>query len=201
MPQKNWKCWNCNEDSSTTTFFCLRCNKVQKPKNLNIFETFSLFPNFIINHEEIEKKYFSLQREIHPDNFINSPENEKLFAQMHTANINDAYKKINDSVSRANELLKILGFDIKFESSIFNDVQTLNEIMFLQEELEEIQNEKEKKILQKKVENLVKNDMNTLIKNFNSKKLDEAFKTNVRISYLKKLIKDIDNFNLNRNTL
>ena len=73
--------------------------------------------------------------------------------------------------------------------------------MFLQEELEEIQNEKEKKILQKKVENLVKNDMNTLIKNFNSKKLDEAFKTNVRISYLKKLIKDIDNFNLNRNTL
>ena len=201
MSQKNLKCWNCNKYSDINSIFCVYCQKIQKPNERNIYEIFGLVPEYVINRREIEQKYFSLQRRIHPDNFMNSNENEKLFAEMHTAMINDAFKKINDSVSRANELLKILGFDINFENSTFKDTKTLHEIMFLQEELEEIRNEKEKEILQNKVENLVNDDMNTLIENFNSKKLDEAFRTNVRISYLKKLMNNIDSFILDRSTL
>ena len=101
------KCWNCGFTNKNFSFFCSRCFKVQRPIEIDSFKIFGLAYDFIINTEKLEIYYYELQNKLHPDKYMNATNEESYFSQIHSSNINIAYEKLINPISRANELLKV----------------------------------------------------------------------------------------------
>lgn len=105
-------CWNCNKKSSKTRFFCTSCEKIQEPtQNMNAYEFFTLPVQFHIDFAKLEVKYLQLSQLLHPDRYYTGSSREKLYAAMHTANLNEAHKKLKDTVLRGRHILEIVGYN------------------------------------------------------------------------------------------
>ena len=66
----------------------------------NYFELFDLTPKFIIDLNEIEKKYHQFQNQFHPDK-------ADFDSIEHSILINEAYKILSDDFLRASHLLQL----------------------------------------------------------------------------------------------
>src|SRR3546814_139679 len=101
------------------------------------FKRLSLAPCFNINLEELENKYFQLQRTLHPDNFIGATSLEKDFSKLHSAALNQGYTILKDPLKRAEHLLKIQGFDLSNKNTEVEDPNLLIEVMEMREAVDE----------------------------------------------------------------
>ncbi len=98
----------------------------------NYFEIFAFTPSFEIDLDELEKKYLEFQKEFHPDN-ASTADIEQSIA------INEAYKILKNSLSRASYILQLNGIDLENDSNAPKpDMATLEEILELQEQVAEI---------------------------------------------------------------
>ena len=174
--------------------------KIHKPIEKNCFEVFSLPLSYEINIEELEKDFFELQKEFHPDKFVNGSKEEVFFAQFHSSNINSAYECLVDPVKRGYELLRVLGFSsINHEENSFKDKSVLLEVMELQQDTENISSVKEKNEFIDRLEEKVLKLLKELNIKFIENNLFEAYSINTRVSYLKKIItnvKDMKDFQI-----
>lgn len=184
------KCWNCANISNNFSFFCVECQLVQKPGDIDSFELFNLSYSFSINLEALEAKYYNLLNKLHPDKFINSSEKELLYAQMHSSNLNNAYNTLTNVVSRSNELLKCKG-EKNEQVETFDDLCVLNEILDLQEVAEKIEGEDQRMNFIEQIDKKIGENVRKLEGYFIQNQLLEAKKLTVKISYLEKLIKDV----------
>ncbi len=74
---------------------------------LNYFTLFGVKQTYLIDLSELEKKYFALQLQYHPDRAVGKTEQDKMQIIKTSADINQGYKVLNDDVERANHLLEI----------------------------------------------------------------------------------------------
>ncbi len=103
------------------------------------FALLGLEPTFDIDQKKMEFHYFCLQRELHPDRFVNKTAHEANGARMMSAWVNNAYSKLKDPILRAESLLRIMGLSIPGEKDTsVQDPILLNEVMEWREELAEI---------------------------------------------------------------
>lgn len=56
------------------------------------FEIFGLKPQFRIDKQKLDEKYFEIQKKVHPDRFASASDAEKRVAQQWATLINDAYQ-------------------------------------------------------------------------------------------------------------
>ena len=186
------KCWNCSHISQNFSFFCSQCGVIQKPLSLDSFKLFNLNYEFSIDLKKLEDEYFILQKQLHPDKFINSTKKELLYAQIHSSNLNNAYNILVNQVSRSNELLKSKG-ERNTENETFNDLEVLNEVLDLQEVAENIDCHEKKKCLIKEINNTIQENIEKLNNCFIQDQFLDAKKLTIKISYLEKLLKDLKN--------
>ena len=64
------------------------------------FEIFGLKPQFRIDKQKLDEKYFEIQKKVHPDRFASASDAEKRVAQQWATLINDAYQKLSDPIQR-----------------------------------------------------------------------------------------------------
>ena len=83
-------------------------------KNLraDYFEFLELPRNLTIDLKDLEKRFYTLSRQLHPDLYARKSAAERDYALEASAVLNDAYRALKDPISRALYLLKIEGFDI-----------------------------------------------------------------------------------------
>ena len=74
---------------------------------LNYFTLFGVKQTYLIDSSELEKKYFALQLQYHPDRAVGKTEQDKIQIIKMSADINQGYKVLNDDVERANHLLEL----------------------------------------------------------------------------------------------
>lgn len=67
--------------------------------------------------KELETRFYSLSRKLHPDLFARKGAAERAQAEESSATLNDAYRTLRDPVKRAQYLLKLEGFDIGEQST------------------------------------------------------------------------------------
>ncbi len=84
---------------------------------MNPFEIFSLKPQFRIDKQKLDEKYFEIQKKVHPDRFASASETEKRVAQQWATLINDAYQKLSDPIQRGKVLCALLGHPLDEDSS------------------------------------------------------------------------------------
>ena len=106
----------------------------------NFFELFNLPEKFQIDTEKLQENYRSIQKEIHPDRFATSSENEKMQSMIKTTQINDAYQTLKSPIKRAKYILSLH----KFNEKVTLPPDFLMQQMEWEEHLEEIEKDKNK---------------------------------------------------------
>ena len=104
----------------------------------NFFELFKLPEKFQIDTEKLQENYRSIQKEIHPDRFATSSENEKMQSMIKTTQINDAYQTLKSPIKRAKYILSLH----KFNEKVTLPPDFLMQQMEWEEHLEEIEKDK-----------------------------------------------------------
>ena len=73
----------------------------------NYFELFNLPEKFEIDSVRLQENYRSIQKEIHPDRFATSTENEKNQSMIKSTQVNDAYQTLKSTTKRAKYILSL----------------------------------------------------------------------------------------------
>lgn len=85
----------------------------------------------------LDRVYFALQRQWHPDRFVAKPPEERARASIEAAALNDAYRTLKDPLSRAVYLAELKGVELPGDGKTIDDPDLLMEAMETREELHE----------------------------------------------------------------
>src|SRR5471030_394359 len=84
----------------------------------------------------LDKAYFTLQRQWHPDRFVGKPPEERAKASIEAAALNDAYRTLKDPLSRAVYFAGLKGVEMPIDGKTIDDPELLMEAMEAREELQ-----------------------------------------------------------------
>jgi molecular chaperone HscB len=104
----------------------------------NFFEFFGLPPKLRLDQESLQKRFYELSRNWHPDRFTRKSAEEQAQALQATATLNDGYRTLRDPVKRAEYLLAEEGFPIGEQRSKDVPPELLEEVFGLNMMLEEL---------------------------------------------------------------
>ena len=100
----------------------------------NPFATLGLDPQFDIDKAQLEERYRSLQKTLHPDRHRGGSPAERRLSLLKAMEVNDAYRQLRDESSRAAALLALHGVTAEEAQA---DPAFLMEVMELREALSE----------------------------------------------------------------
>lgn len=83
---------------------------------MTYFEVFSLPPKLALDPAALEKAFYKLSREFHPDRFASKPEAEQAEATEKSSHLNDAYRTLRDPIRRTEYLLEQEGVELEEQS-------------------------------------------------------------------------------------
>lgn len=85
----------------------------------------------------LDRAYFALQRQWHPDRFVARPSDERARASSEAAALNDAYRTLKDPLGRAVYLAALRGVELPGDGKTIDDPDLLMEAMEAREALQE----------------------------------------------------------------
>ena len=145
--------------------------------NQNYFQLFKIEQSAIVDSNSLEKKYFELQKEFHPDKYVNAGDHEKRLSLQITSYINEAYETLKNDYLKSIYLLKVEGFEIGDQNNTISDPEFLMHQMELREESEKIslnKNPEELKNFSLKIENLKNECLLSFNKKYEEKMYNDA---------------------------
>jgi len=101
------------------------------------YELLGISRSLNLSPDELQKRYYELSKQLHPDRFMQKPEAEQQRALDMSSALNDAYRTLKDPVKRAQYLLGIEGFDVGEQRSKDVPPELLEEVFELNMALEE----------------------------------------------------------------
>jgi len=135
-------CWNCHE-RTVGTHFCSSCGKVlQVPEHSDYFAMFELPRKLWVEMSALEQKFLQLSWKLHPDNFVNSANEEREISLKRSSELNDAYRTLRDPVARVEYLLAIEGARKEGRNKQQAPPELLEEVFELNESLDELRQAK-----------------------------------------------------------
>ena len=151
---------------------------------MNYFDLFGLGARFDLDLASVEKRYFELQREWHPDQLAAE---QRQAAIQKSADVNQGYHALKSPLKRAQHLLALQGIRVNTESdTIKPDAALLAEIMELRESLAEGASE----AFIADIEAREEETLTRLQAAFGSENYPQAAALTLRLNYLSKLLQD-----------
>ena len=108
------------------------------PVSSNYYDFFGLEHKLDLDLPDLEKRFYALSRQYHPDRYTLKSREEQQYALDATAILNDAYRTLRDPLARTEYLLKENGFDIGEQGSKNVPPELLEEVFELNMALEEL---------------------------------------------------------------
>jgi molecular chaperone HscB len=131
-------CWSCRGPVASLALFCHTCGAVQPPRQVDHFARLGLDRSFEIDLAELDRRYFGLQRNLHPDRFARRTARERAIAESQAASLNRAYETLKEPLARAAYLLELAGCrSAAAHAATVDDAELLNEAMENREALME----------------------------------------------------------------
>jgi molecular chaperone HscB len=132
-------CSTCGVQVPRQIHFCTSCAHVLPlPNRISYFEFLEMPDNLDVDLDALEKTFYRLSRQLHPDFFQNRPEEEQRAVLERSATLNKAYDTLRDTTRRVEYLMKLRGFEpATAKNQVPQDLAL--EIMELQEQIEEYQ--------------------------------------------------------------
>ena len=152
------------------------------------FARLGLAPAFGLDAKELERRYFALQRELHPDRFANRPASERALALARASDLNQAYDTLKSPLARAEHLLALKGRPAHREGGpSLEDPALLAEAMEWREELAEAGDEGAVAAVLARAKADIAATETALKGAFDADDLEAAARLTLRLSYLVKL--------------
>ena len=129
-------CWQCGQPAAGA-LFCPSCNPLQRPPS-DYYTLFGIPRKLRIDSEDLQRRFYDLSRQLHPDRFTRKSEREREYSLDASSLLNDAWRALRDRVLRAEYLLKQEGFDIGEQRSQDVPPELLEEVFELNMALEEM---------------------------------------------------------------
>lgn len=85
----------------------------------------------------LDRAYFALQRQWHPDRFVTKPPEERARASAEAASLNEAYRTLKDPLNRAFYMAELAGVEMPGDGKTIDDPELLMEAMEAREALHE----------------------------------------------------------------
>ena len=103
-------CAHCGA-ASTDAHFCSECGKIQPvAAGTDYFAFFGLPRHLLIDETALEKDFYSLSRQLHPDYFMTAAAEERRASINRSSMLNDAYRTLRDRIKRAQYQLQLEGY-------------------------------------------------------------------------------------------
>ena len=102
------------------------------------FQFFGLERRLQIDVEDLQRRFYTLSRQLHPDRFGRKPAEEQQYALDATALLNDAWRTLKDPIRRAEYMLEQEGLHIAEQRSKDVPPELLEEVFELNMALEEM---------------------------------------------------------------
>ena len=90
---------------------------------------------FDLEPAALDRAYFALQRQWHPDRFVAKPAEQRAKASAEAAALNDAYRTLKHPISRATYLASLKGVEMPGDGKTIDDAELLMEAMEAREAL------------------------------------------------------------------
>ena len=103
----------CTQCGATTrvAHFCPECGRIQPVSvGADYFTFLGLQRKLRIDDAELEKSFYALSRQFHPDYFMNASAEEQQASVERSSTLNDAYRTLRDRVARVKYLLSLYGY-------------------------------------------------------------------------------------------
>lgn len=185
------ECWDCRSKTKVTSFFCQSCKVVQPIVGTqSAYEIFTLPLTFDVSRKLLNRQYLNFQRQLHPDRYMQSKELELKYAESRSAEVNEAYMELKDPIRRGKLLLRLRGHQVK-EKDTLADPAFLMETMELREEIDDAQAQSELESLLSTVQSKYDIEIQHISSNFQKQQLDEAKASLYRLTYLQKMLDEI----------
>jgi molecular chaperone HscB len=102
---------------------------------MDAFDVFGLAPSLELDLVLLEQRYRDLQRQLHPDKFVQAGSSTRRASLERAVSVNEAYRVLKDELKRAElAFARLLSTDGKAEDQTA-DPELLMEVMELREEL------------------------------------------------------------------
>lgn len=105
---------------------------------MNFYDFFSLPRKLVVGQEMLQKRFYELSRQWHPDRFSRKSAQEQAQALEATAILNDGYRTLRDPIRRAEYLLSEEGFPMGEQRSRDVPPALLEEVFEMNMMLEEL---------------------------------------------------------------
>jgi molecular chaperone HscB len=152
---------------------------------MNYFSLLDIPVSFDIHQDQLEKAYFTAQRQYHPDRFFGKPTEERNQALQKSMDINKAYDALKDPLKRAQYLLHLQEIEVGGEhDTVKPSHDLLIEIMELREQLEE----KKDSNLIHQLRHLHENSLLDISKYYVNKDWQRMAQETLRLGYLVKIL-------------
>lgn len=159
----------------------------------NFFELFNIDVAIDINKLELDKKVKVLQSQFHPDKYASGSDFEKRLALQISSHVNDGYKVLSDIVLRIDYILKINNF-IKDESKTINDIEFLQEQIEYSELVENLKDNLNNEIIDKhllEIKLLLKTTIDNIKLSFKSQDFEDVWQNLSKIRFYIKNINEL----------
>lgn len=103
------------------------------------FTLFALPKQFRLNQAALDAAWHTINKELHPDRFVNHSDTEKRIALMWATKVNEAYLTLKTPLARARYLLSLQGIDTEEESNTSMPTSFLTEQLEWREHIEQAQ--------------------------------------------------------------
>lgn len=184
-------CWSCGGPTDVASAFCGTCRAVQPPQPVDHFSRLGLPVDFAVDTGELDRRYFALQRQLHPDRFATKTARERAISQSQAVALNEAYEALKDPLTRATYLLKLKGVDANPDGChTVNDPTLLMEQMERREALLEAVTPAEVEALAREASSHVSESEAAIAEAFAAGQLDKAGAETTRLKYLVKLVEE-----------
>jgi molecular chaperone HscB len=91
--------------------FCAACGKILPlAAGSDYFAFFGLPRKLRLDESALEREFYTLSRQLHPDYFMNASEAERQSSVERASRLNDAYRTLRDRTARAQYLLELAGY-------------------------------------------------------------------------------------------
>jgi molecular chaperone HscB len=184
-------CWSCRGPVAPGAAFCDTCNAVQPPGQLDHFQRLGLARGFALDPAEIDRRYFALQRRLHPDRFATRSARERALSQQQATSLNEAYETLRDPLERAGYLLRLNGIVVNADGcNTLTDPVLLSEAMEMREALAEAEDRPAVEAIARRTGEDIGTCVGELGRAFAADDLETAGKLTTRLKYLTKLAEE-----------
>jgi molecular chaperone HscB len=114
------RCWSCGD--MRAEHFCAECGHVQPAEPTDYFSFFGMARKLELDEAELEREFYALSRKLHPDVYSRASTREQAWSLEKTSQLNDAYRKLKDPISRTEYLLMLEGIELEEQSKTATEV-------------------------------------------------------------------------------